>query len=97
MGVMRKMDVGMSDFEALLNQIRLLQQPARENPKRLKGPRCGARRKYDGQPCQCKALANGKCKFHGGMSTGPRTPEGKQRALMNLRQYREAFKAQDLS
>ena len=30
-----------------------------------------------GQPCQAKALANGRCKNHGGMSTGPRTAEGK--------------------
>ena len=25
----------------------------------------------------CKALRNGRCKFHGGLSTGPKTPEGK--------------------
>src|SRR4030095_6651540 len=35
---------------------------------------CGARRKRDGQPCIAKPLANGRCKFHGGMSTGPKTP-----------------------
>jgi hypothetical protein len=40
---------------------------------------CGARRKYDGQPCQCKALTNGRCKLHGGMSTGPKTAEGRAR------------------
>ena len=38
--------------------------------------RCGARRKRDGEPCQAPALANGRCKLHGGLSTGPRTPEG---------------------
>ena len=30
-------------------------------------------------PCQCKALANGRCKLHGGLSTGPKTVDGKQR------------------
>lgn len=40
---------------------------------------CGARRKYDGAPCQAKALPNGRCKLHGGMSTGPRTAEGRER------------------
>jgi hypothetical protein len=29
--------------------------------------------------CQCKPLATGLCKFHGGKSTGPRTPEGRAR------------------
>jgi hypothetical protein len=40
---------------------------------------CGARRKYDRQPCQAKALANGRCKYHGGMSTGPKTIAGRLR------------------
>lgn len=45
----------------------------------LKGSTCGATTRK-GTPCQCKALKRGgRCKFHGGMSTGPRTPEGKAR------------------
>ena len=31
-----------------------------------------------GTPCRAKALPNGRCKLHGGMSTGPKTLEGKQ-------------------
>jgi hypothetical protein len=27
-------------------------------------------------PCQAEAMANGKCRRHGGASTGPNTPEG---------------------
>jgi hypothetical protein len=50
--------------------------------------RCGARRKRDGEPCTAKPLRNGRCRFHGGMSTGPRTAEGRARALANLRQDR---------
>ena len=31
---------------------------------------------------------NIRCRLHGGFSTGPRTPEGKAKALKNLKQYR---------
>jgi len=43
-------------------------------------PRCGARSKRTGKPCQGAAMPNGRCKFHGGKSTGPRTPEGLERS-----------------
>ena len=45
---------------------------------------CGAKRKYDGNPCQAKALFNGRCKLHGGMSRVQTTIEGKRNALSNL-------------
>jgi hypothetical protein len=35
-------------------------------------PRCGARSKRTGKPCLGAAMPNGRCKFHGGKSTGPR-------------------------
>ena len=40
--------------------------------------KCGAHARSTGLPCQAKALANGRCKNHGGMSTGPRTADGKK-------------------
>ena len=42
-----------------------------------------------GERCKGRAI-NGttKCKSHGGKSTGPKTKEGKARALANLKQYR---------
>lgn len=40
-----------------------------------KAARCGARTRR-GTPCQCPAMANGRCRLHGGLSTGPRTAEG---------------------
>ena len=49
---------------------------------------CGAEAKRTGIRCQLIAMENGKCRFHGGLSTGPKTPEGKARALANLRQFR---------
>ena len=43
-------------------------------------PRCGARCKRMGKPCRAAAMPNGRCKVHGGKSTGPRTPEGLERS-----------------
>jgi hypothetical protein len=43
-------------------------------------PRCGARSKRTGKPCRGAAMPNGRCKFHGGKSTGPRTMEGLERS-----------------
>ncbi len=43
-------------------------------------PRCGARSKRTGKPCRAAAMPNGRCKLHGGKSTGPRTPEGLERS-----------------
>ena len=41
---------------------------------------CGARSKRGGQPCRAPAMRNGRCRLHGGLSTGPRTPEGLARS-----------------
>ena len=41
-------------------------------------PRCGARNRR-GCPCEGPAMRNGRCRFHGGKSTGPRTAEGLRR------------------
>ena len=45
---------------------------------------CNARTQ-SGRPCRALKLAHGRCKWHGGLSTGPRTPEGKAKCAMNLR------------
>lgn len=52
---------------------------------------CGAFARSTGKPCQCKALANGRCRFHGGLSTGPTTPEGRRQSAENLRRARAAL------
>lgn len=40
---------------------------------------CGAKTR-SGTPCRCKSEPGKlRCKFHGGMSTGPQTDEGRQR------------------
>ena len=56
-------------------------------------PVCGARCR-DGHPCRARAAwdddhmapRNGRCRLHGGLSTGPRTPEGKRRVGEAARQ-----------
>lgn len=44
----------------------------------LLAPRCGARTRAGGW-CQGPAMPNGRCRLHGGTSTGPRTPQGLER------------------
>lgn len=56
----------------------------RMRPPRGQRPRCGAKCR-DGHPCRAAAVwyageaapRNGRCRMHGGTSTGPNTPEGR--------------------
>lgn len=45
----------------------------------MNAPRCGAKTRR-GTPCNAPAMSNGRCRLHGGKSTGPRTPEGLERS-----------------
>jgi hypothetical protein len=53
------------------------------NGNRLGDPsialRCGAKTRRQ-TPCQSPAMKNGRCRMHGGLSTGPRTPAGLERS-----------------
>jgi hypothetical protein len=58
-------------------------------PKRDR-PLCSARCR-DGHPCRARIALNphtgklsSRCRMHGGLSTGPRTPEGLKRVCANL-------------
>jgi|SRR5690348_7392307 len=42
-------------------------------------PRCGAKTRM-GTACMSPAMSNGRCRMHGGRSTGPRTPGGLERS-----------------
>jgi hypothetical protein len=71
------------------------------------GKPCGARCKRTGEPCQAPAMHNGRCRLHGGKSTGPRTLEGFERmrrantrhgmrsamAMAEQRAFRQLFSA----
>lgn len=41
--------------------------------------RCGAKTRK-GAPCRGPSMSNGRCRMHGGLSTGPRTAEGLERS-----------------
>lgn len=61
-----------------------------------KAPRCGAKTRL-GTRCQCPAMPNGRCRLHGGLSTGPRTPDGIERirsAAMKHGRYSQPAKEQ---
>ena len=51
---------------------------------------CQTINKQNKLPCKASGILmkNGKirCRMHGGWSTGPKTPEGKAKALLNLKQ-----------
>ncbi|WP_156376209.1 HGGxSTG domain-containing protein [Methylobacterium sp. Leaf117] len=49
------------------------------NRARQAAPKCGARKKSDGEPCQNPAMANGRCRLHGG-----RVPSGRAWHVVQL-------------
>lgn len=66
-------------------------QVAPRKPKRR--PLCGARTRR-GEPCRAKVLpGKRRCKFHGGLSTGPKTEAGKQTIREAQRNRWAAYRA----
>jgi hypothetical protein len=66
-----------------VNRGRLLNGNPPGDPS--KSPRCGAKSKRTGLPCRAAGIKKspgvyGRCRVHGGRSTGPKTPEGKKAA-----------------
>jgi hypothetical protein len=60
-------------------------QLARQSPTSLESrdSTCGARTRA-GTPCKNTNLWwNGRCRFHGGLSTGPRTEQGRRQSAVN--------------
>ena len=50
-----------------------------------RSPRCWARTRQ-GTPCKAKALKNGRCRNHGGLSTGPRSEAGRAKVTKATRE-----------
>ena len=48
--------------------------------------RCGAHARSTGQPCKAKAMLNGRCRNHGGMSTGAKTAKGREALSLALKE-----------
>ena len=69
-----------------------------EFPPECLGMQCGAKAKSTGEPCKSTQIfRNGRCKFHGGLSTGPKSAEGKLAALGNLKRGPEPHRMPDKS
>lgn len=49
---------------------------------------CGARTRRGTQCAMSRIPGRGRCRLHGGASTGPRTAEGKAKVTLNLRSRR---------
>jgi len=62
---------------------------------RAERPRCGAQTRK-GTPCQRQALKNGRCPNHGGLSTGPSSPDGRARIAVAQRARWHAYRAAKL-
>ena len=57
--------------------------PTPPYPEEILGMACGAKTRK-GTPCKRFDLyLSGRCKFHGGKSTGPKTAEGKAKVALN--------------
>lgn len=39
---------------------------------------CGAHARSTGEPCKARPMTNGRCRLHGGLSTGPKTERGRR-------------------
>ena len=78
----------LTDDEGLAERITEYKRAKAERriaKKVREGRACGAKTRR-GTMCVATAMKNGRCKNHGGLSTGPKTPEGKAKALSKLRQ-----------
>ena len=53
-------------------------------PEELRALTCGANKASGGRCKQRVLFRSGRCKWHGGKSTGPRTETGKQKSKLNL-------------
>ena len=68
-GFYEAIDAGLKSFPSL--------------PEELWNLRCGAKTRA-GTPCKMKVLyRSGRCKLHGGLSTGPKSEEGKAKSARN--------------
>src|SRR5262245_55428817 len=64
------------DVMAKKNEVQPMQLPMHQ------APRCGAKTRR-GKPCQSPAMANGRCRMHGGPSPG--APKGNKNAFKHGR------------
>ena len=63
--------------------------------KKINGT-CGAYSRSTGKPCMMMAVkSGGRCRIHGGLSTGPRTIEGRKRSSLTISAYNARRRAKE--
>jgi hypothetical protein len=72
-------------------RTRRLELTMPNQPEWIQNVRCGARTRK-GTGCKAPALQNGKCRMHGGLSTGPITAEGRRRIAEAATRRWQAFR-----
>ena len=75
---------GVKRYDSMTYQSEVTELGTEIRPAR---PRCNAKAKQTGGPCGAPAMGNGKCRVHGGLSTGAKSIAGKIRVLAGLWQY----------
>ncbi|HHY3047107.1 HGGxSTG domain-containing protein [Klebsiella michiganensis] len=77
------------DFCQLRRELREQGNDWLPYPEHLRAIPCGATTRA-GTPCKMTTIYNnGRCKLHGGKSTGAKTPEGKARQREGFRRWLE--------
>lgn len=80
--------------------LHMFEVSQRRRTPRSQRPRCGARTRTGGE-CQARAVwchetdspRNGRCRNHGGLSTGPRTEEGRNAIRQSNRRRAQRHKS----
>ena len=63
--------------------------------KKINGT-CGAYSRSTGKPCKMMAVKpGGKCRLHGGASTGPRTIKGRKQSSITISAYNAQKRAKE--
>ncbi|MEP3275320.1 MAG: helix-turn-helix transcriptional regulator [Stappiaceae bacterium] len=73
-------EIGISLSDILWDEQEARREAFRRNQptQKYRPSLCGAQTRR-GRPCRNEPFSNGRCKFHGGISTGPKTQAGRDR------------------
>jgi hypothetical protein len=74
----------LAEAKRRLSRYRATPEAGEPFPDELRGLPCGAQTRAGTMCKRTDIYANGRCKLHGGLSTGPRTAAGISRVTANL-------------
>lgn len=87
----RRWPAYIADLRLLVSSLQAMGVAVKVRPLKLRKT-CGAKTRR-GTPCRCRALQNGRCRLHGGKSTGPKSADGWERTRAGYRAYVERRRA----